>query len=317
MLLTLVTQAAAQDTQPSTSNDLTDAADTAGSGGIGGSETLGSEPEDYSLAFLRTQTVLIKPGQCQVDVGLSYAIAEDEFPVLLNNGDVVRGLIRQRLLLVPLEVRYGLTRRMQWFTQVPLGWSNTELSLPGYDEFDNKGGIGDIRAGLTMLLREPRPDCPSLTATFAFTAPTGNESFPLTLLTPEARLGEGFWALSASILSIHTYDPIILFYGLGARFRFEERFTDNLVVDPGGQYSYQLGVGFAVNEKVTLSGSFLGTYIVESRVNGQRLRGSILEPMRLRFSVTIARGCKIVEPFAEIGMTEDAAAANVGMVWTY
>ena len=139
----------------------------------------------------------------------------------------------------------------------------------------------------------------------------------MALLSPESRLGEGFWAASGNFLLVHTYDPVIVYYGLGVRFRFEEEFPGNQVVNPGGQYIYQLGVGFAVNDRVTLSTSFLGADIPEFRINGQRLQGSIQEPMRLRFAATIARPRNIVEPFAEIGMTDDASSATVGIIWTY
>jgi hypothetical protein len=110
---------------------------------------------------------------------------------------------------------------------------------------------------------------------------------------------------------------VVLYYGLGARYRFEEEFLGGIVVDPGEEYSYQLGVGFAANSRVTLSTTFLGSYIVEDRINSQRIEGSNLEPLRLRFAVTIQQPCRICEPFATIGMTDDAPGAHVGITWTY
>jgi hypothetical protein len=37
----------------------------------------------------------------------------------------------------------------------------------------------------------------------------------------------------------------------------------------------------------------------------------------MRFAATIANCGRIVEPFAEIGMTDDAPAASVGITWTF
>jgi hypothetical protein len=47
------------------------------------------------------------------------------------------------------------------------------------------------------------------------------------------------------------------------------------------------------------------------------VQGGILEPMQLRFAITCAQECKIVEPFAVIGMTQDAPSGRIGITWTY
>jgi hypothetical protein len=36
----------------------------------------------------------------------------------------------------------------------------------------------------------------------------------------------------------------------------------------------------------------------------------------MRLAVTMSKNCRIVEPFAEIPMTDDAAA-RIGVVWTF
>ena len=104
---------------------------------------------------------------------------------------------------------------------------------------------------------------------------------------------------------IHTYDPVVVFWGGGYRYLFEEDFLD-AQIRLGQQISYQLGVGFAVNERVTLSTSLLGLYVTETELNGVGIPGSMHDPIRMRFSLTSWRNCRIVEPFAEIGMTDTA-----------
>jgi len=49
-----------------------------------------------------------------------------------------------------------------------------------------------------------------------------------------------------------------------------------------------MGVGFAVNERITLSTAFVGSYVSEWRLDGQRLPGTVMEPLYLRFAVTMA-----------------------------
>ncbi len=285
-------------------------------------ERLGNEPEDYSLQFLRRQTVLLRQGQWQFDIGVWYSVSENDLPVFVNLPNnqvgVTDARFRNRLLLVPMELRYGLTERHQVFLNVPFGWAGSEFSFFGFDDFDNKGGIGDVRFGISSLLQQGGQGYPDIVGTLQATAPTGERGdFPvLTALVPDSRLGEGFWALTGSVLFIHTIDPVILFYGVGMRHRFEREFN-GVEFEAGQEFLYQFGTGFAINPWVTLSGMFIGSYIDENRVNGQRLQGTILEPMRLRFAVTVARGGQIIEPFAEIGMTDDAPRARVGMTVTY
>jgi hypothetical protein len=47
------------------------------------------------------------------------------------------------------------------------------------------------------------------------------------------------------------------------------------------------------------------------------VQGGALEPLSLRFAITCAQECKIIEPFAVVGMTDDAPRARIGITWTY
>lgn len=292
-----------------------------GSESVSGAESLGSEPENVGILFLRTQTVLLKPRQWQFDTGLSYTIAESDFPVAVVDGfgtvtGVTEGRIRQRLLMVPFEARYGLTRRIQLFLAAPVGYSNTETAYGGVDNYLDTGGIGDVSFGLSAQLI-PGTSCrPELVGTFGVTSPTGDASLATTLLTPEAALGEGFWGFTGNLLWVRNYDPVVVFYGVGANFRLDAEFS-GIQVDPGERFLYQFGVGFAVNRHLTLSGALLGSYWVEDRWDGVRVAGGIREPLRFRIAATIGKNCRIIEPFAEIGMTEEAPDSRIGITWTF
>ena len=85
-------------------------------------------------------------------------------------------------------------------------------------------------------------------------------------------------------------------------------------------------IGFAINPRVTVSATFLGSYIEEDRVNGIRIAGGIREPMYLRFGATISRhgkkdacqdGAKTIEPFLIFGLTEEAVDAAFGVSCIY
>ena len=293
-------------------------------------ETLGEAPEETKteLQFLRRDSVLLDPGEYQIDVTCQYLVDEADFVVAEIEDDVLRigeARRRQRLLLVPLEFRLGVCQDTQVFVNVPFGWSNAELSFLGRDEYSNVGGIGDVSAGITRVLLERDEIFPDVLGTLAFSAPTGRADIITSLSTPGSSLGEGFWTLAMDLTFIHTYDPVVVFYGFGYRHRFPNEFEGGIEVNPGKQALYRLGLGFAVNPRVTLSASFYGSYIGDDRINDVRVAGGIREPMYLRFAATIvrdkdqcgtARSKRTVEPFFRIGMTDEASDALVGVSWT-
>jgi hypothetical protein len=200
------------------------------------------------------------------------------------------------------------------FCNVPLGWSNTELSLYGSDDYDNSGGVGDVTTGATFLLRQCNND--SVVLTVAGTIPTGGNPYEQNLVFQGAALGEGFWALSADVLRIKTYDPVVVYYGVGTRQYFARDYNGS-ELKPGGEYRYQLGIGLAVSPRVTLSTRFSGAYVSEFRINDARIPGTLQEPMSIQLAATIAQKCSFVEPFVEFGVTDDAPASYFGIVWTY
>jgi hypothetical protein len=297
---------------------------TDGEGGLAEAEQLGREPEDNTLEFLRTETVLLKPGDTQCDVGLNYLLTETEFPILLaddmaNIVGVDEVSFRIRELTLPIEYRMGLHPRVQGFIGAPIGWSNTQLTLDTFEAFQNDGGFGDIDFGLTMQLHEATANKPYVIANISATAPTGGDPFSAAVgLAPTApSLGQGFWSVSGSLLCIKPYDPIVFFYGIGTERFFEREFV-GLEIRPGAQYTYNFGVGFAVNERVTLSTRFNGAYTEELEVNGERRFGTNAEPMSIRFSATISQPCdRLVEPFVEFGITDDAVSSFIGVTWTF
>jgi hypothetical protein len=313
---------------PDTSKDSTakpedDAKDSAAGEKKDGQEpqTFGRKPESNALQFLRQQDVLLAQGAWQFDTGLIYTLFENNFPLPLFDqvtGDVnnvVDGLVRRRLLYTPLAARYGLTRNIQLSATLPMGWSNTQLSTFGASDSTNKGGIGDLTAGASFHLLKSEDQLPDVIATMDFTAPTGVFSTPIFGQVPGSNLGQGFWAMSGSLLFIHRYDPVIVFYGGGIRHLFEREFN-GVLFSPGEQILYQFGVGFSVNDRVTFSTAFQGFYITNTQLDNVTIDGTNLEPISLRFAATIARNCRIIEPFVAIGATRSAPAVNFGLVVT-
>ncbi|EAQ80273.1 hypothetical protein [Blastopirellula marina] len=284
----------------------------------GADSSYGEELEDFNIQFLRSASVLLKPGQHQLDVGLVYAKNDYNAPISLAPSGVARVDFRQRSLFVPLAFRYGITERTQVSIAAPLGWANTEVSSVGlFDQSTSNGGIGDTELGVNYHLRKGcyQHLSPDVILSLGLTLPTGDGQFPFNGLT-DASLGNGVWATSIQLLCINRYDPVIVYYGVGYRHQYEDTILGQDIFF-GDQISYNLGVGFAVNDRITFSTSFLGIFQTETILNGVGVPGTLREPLRLRFAMTAYRCGKIIEPFAEIGMTPDAPDSVIGIVWTY
>ena len=292
-------------------------------GALSGAEKLGKEPEDNTLVFLRAETVLLKPGQSQFDIGMTYLITSNQFPILLVNDQTVVGVdevnFRSRQLVVPMEYRTGLLKRVQGFLGAPVGWANTQLEFNNQEGYFNDGGLGDVYFGLTAQLIDATPDCPYVIGTLSATAPTGNDPFTgaAAFASSAPALGQGFWSIQGQMLFIQEYDPCVIFYGGGVEGFFPHEYIGR-EFKRGMEYSYLFGIGFAVNERITLSSRFRGSYIDDLEVDGNRVLGSNIEPMTLRFAATISKPCKrLMEPFVEFGLTEEAVNSYFGITWTF
>jgi hypothetical protein len=286
-------------------------------------QKFGRAPEVNTMQFLRTQDVLLKEGEWQFDTGFAYVNFDNPFPAGVAgpgpNGELVGVLpahLRRRLIYTPLAFRYGWNKNLQVFGTLPIGFSNTQTSTLGNSIERNSGGFGDFTGGATLHLFPAQDDMADILGTLSVTAPTGQYTTPAFDVVPGSALGQGFWAIAGQLTFINQYDPIVVFYGVGLRHLFEREFNDILFA-AGEQFSYMMGVGFAVNDKVTLSCTMQAFYITNFLVRNQVVPGSNVEPVSLRFAATMDRRCKIIEPFVTIGATEYAPAFSLGITWTY
>jgi hypothetical protein len=299
----------------------------------GAPPTIGQAPEPPRPQFLRSQSILLDPGEYEFDITLQYSYDNSDFATAAIKGNLLlfgEANRRARLLTAPLEFRIGITPTCQGFVNVPFGWSDSEFAFAGDDVYTDAGGIGDVSAGIIRQLIEGDEHCPDVLATLAFSVPTGKSTLGTSLAVPGTALGEGFATTSIGLSFIQIYDPIVVFYGFGYRHRYENEFEGGFEVEPGKQVFYRYGIGFAVNPRVTLTAVFIGSYIAEDKVNGIRIGGTKREPMSIRLGATIARytkkkdeechdheGPKNVEPFVAYGLTDESIDAVFGISWTY
>ena len=117
------------------------------------------------------------PERCNTTWASSTTGSTLESPVVLPPGIVATRRLRRRDFLVPLNVRYGLTKDVELFAMLPVGLTALELSDSSGGTSTTKGGIGDLTAGLLYDLQTGKVGWPEMTASVRMTAPTGDAAF--------------------------------------------------------------------------------------------------------------------------------------------
>jgi hypothetical protein len=275
---------------------------------------LGEAPEDTSQLFLRQATVLMAPGEMQFDHGFTYSFSEVVTPVFLNDGSLAMERLRSRQWLVPFGIRLGVKENVQAFVDLPFGYAHIERADREQDDFAKTLGIGDLSAGLSFVLQSGEDEKPDVIGSVSFSAPTGDDPFGIGANDPA--LGTGFWGITGNINAVRSYDPVVLFGGVGYSHFFNRTFFGS-DIQLGESFFYSFGMGMGINEEITLSTALVGSYQTDTSFDGVRFPGSSTEPISLRMAITGTMfQCHIVEPFVRFGLTDDAANANFGIIIT-
>ncbi|MCP4702356.1 MAG: transporter [Gammaproteobacteria bacterium] len=267
------------------------------------SAVLGEEPdEDLRQIFLRQSTVLLKPGEKELDVSLSYT--RDEFANL-----------RVRQWNLPLSLRMGIRERLEGFVNVPIIWAQRQVFYQDSINKNDAAGIGDVGAGLKYLLKQQDSQWPDMIASLSFIAPTGDRSDPKN--PDDLSVGGGHWHLSTGLTLVKSYDPAVLFGGIGYTRTLKET-INGVETAPGNRFNYSFGMGFAINTQITMSGQFLGAYQSKSAWDGAKIPGSSREPMSLRTGLTyrMSKG-RYLEPAVTLGMNDDTSDAELMLSYTH
>lgn len=276
-------------------------------------EPIGEAPEDVSEIFLRQSNVLLQPGEGQIDFGLLYTWQEVRQPVVFSDGTVGVEMLRDRQLVVPVNVRYGVMDRLLVFAELPMGYAIFERADLERDNVTSRLGTGDLVAGFRYLLFEETTDCPDVIGSISVGAPIGNHAFHA---GDAAAIGSGFWSTNFGVSLIKSFDPIVLYSGYGYTHFFEAEHLGQSL-QPGELFNYSFGLGFAVNDSIVLSSEFVGGLQTYFYADGRRIPNSLTEPFSLRFAVTqVVCQDHFVEPYVILGLNSDAPDVQVGIFHT-
>jgi hypothetical protein len=252
--------------------------------------------------FLREQKVLIRRGELGLELSSFYSTdSRDQF---VGSGDAVAlAEVRTRLIESTLIVRYGLLDDLEVNVRVPFVWAEQEIDLGAARQRREDTGLGDIAAALRYQIWRERGATPDVVLEVETKSPTGDE--PL--------LGTGHWNVGGSISLVKTLDPVVMFGRLGYTLTLERDGRD-----PGHEVFYQLGIGYSLNERVSLSTQLIGAVVGHAEQDRRLVRRSNLDIISLQLGVTALLTRQLfVEPVVNFGLSKDAPDVIVGINLVY
>jgi Putative MetA-pathway of phenol degradation len=261
-------------------------------------ETEAEEARRALDIFLREQRVLFKRGELALELDTFYASdAKDQFIGVSSGTQLTKITTRSATaLFIP---RYGLLDNLELDLEIPSGWAEQEIDLGVTRIHRSDQGVGDIAGDLRYQLWPERGARPEVILELRGKSRTGGDTL----------LGTGHWNVEGGVSLVKTLDPVVFFGRLGYAATLERQ-----GVDPGDQVRYIMGMGYSLNDRVSLSMRVDGAYVGRTQAHGTAIPRSSLDIISLQFNVTTrATRNWFIEPFVNSGLTDDAPDAIVGI----
>lgn len=175
---------------------------------------------------------------------------------------------QRETLTASLGLRYGITSRLEADVRVPFIARRDRLTRQEVGSSTDQtntlklNGLGDVDFGLHYQLNRGNEGWPFFVANIRAQSDTGDGPYDVDP-EDEAPTGSGFWGVEPSLTVIYPSDPAVLFANVGYVHNFassvDQTFSSGSGavrverVDPGDSIRASFGVGFALNERLSLS----------------------------------------------------------------
>ncbi len=269
--------------------------------------------EDIRQVFLRESAVLLRPGQWESEVSFRYTRLQNSTIKSYVGGGVISS--ERRIFESQIVFRTSPVRDVEIFVNVPVRYASQRVERVeqgGVVKYQGSGwGVGDATAGVKYHLVHEGPATPDIILSVNGTAPTGDDPYDF---SPSAvTFGGGHWGVGAGVTAIKSFDPAVVFIGVDYAYRFPGDFLGG-TVSPGGVIGYNLGTGFALNDKLSLSGQLSGTVQAGNGTapGGIDVRQREQLMLRLAFTYQASQKCYL-EPSISMGLTDDSPDSIVGL----
>lgn len=277
-------------------------------------EQYGEERDEHApLDFLTGSTVLLSPGQFELDFGAAYTQSRSQYTL---GGYFEKSSYAARRLELRTSLRAGLYERVEGYLSVPVTYSSVEeVSTNEYVRDTDAWAVGDIGLGMQYQLIEESLARPAVSLTLDITAPTGRKRYNQAVNNWKDPLnnGSGHWSIAPGLAFVRSTDPAILFGGVNYR-RFFAETIDGYRVKPGWMISSYAGLGLALNDKLSVGSRLSYAYSSNLTADGKTIHGSDLDPLDLSVSASYRLSADwVVSPELTFGLNDDAGPATLAM----
>jgi hypothetical protein len=231
--------------------------------------------------------VLLRQGQVVVEPGLDFALVETDrvevagFTVLpaILVGNFTISQVERETLTAALTGRIGVTDRLEFEVRVPyVRRDDTETRRPigtgsNADETVNLdgNGLGDVEFAAHYQINDGSRGWPFFVGNLRAKSDTGTSPFDVDTDSSgnptELPTGTGFWSVQPSITAIMPTDPAVIFANLNYTWNISRNVGGFGDIDPGDTFGGSLGIGFALNEKLSISMAYDHIYVLKTTQN--------------------------------------------------
>lgn len=235
--------------------------------------------------------VLTRPGVLVVEPSVEYTHTDiNRFVVggvaILDTvlvGSIEATQADRDAITATLGMRYGVTNRIEAELRVPYMYrsdstTNTVVNSSNVAATTSLSdhGLGDIEGAVHWQVNDGAGTWPFLVANFRAKSTTGTGPFDVERnaqgIEEELATGSGFWGFEPSLTVIAPSDPAVFFVNLGYLWNVK-RSVDKQVannrtisdVDPGDAIRFGVGMGLALNEKVSFSVGYQHDWIMSTK----------------------------------------------------
>jgi len=242
-------------------------------------EPIGEAPEERTAEdiFLRTQRVLLGPGDMTIDFGLFYSESNSQSLVSVDGGTVL-ATVEQEAQFTTFQGRIGVGEETELFVGTSYFNQDSDVFF-GSQKLASAGrsGFGNVRFGVRHTLLKEGLGRPNVIATLDGRIPTGDTSY----------------AIGGGLSFVKSVDPVALFASVNYTHTFSEDFADVSLLEPEDRLDTSVGFALALNDTLSLSTSVSGVFTSATRFPNAVLRQQ--DGYSLGFGLTswLARGIYI------------------------
>ncbi|MCA6952907.1 transporter [Pectobacterium polaris] len=280
--------------------------------------TVEKKQEEYSapISYLSDYTVLLNPGETDVDFGFKYRTYKSTSSLPLQGPYQVSSYSVKKLYFY-VSPRFGVTENLSVWFNLPYTYTRIDdVSSNAWSRSAENGHVGDISTGVQYRILKESMDYPAITGSLSIGIPTGKKEFFEKLDSWKQPLNnsEGYWSITPAVSFVRIVDPVTFFGGIS----YEKTFETNKgreKIKVGDTASLYLGTGYSLNNISSFGSKFTYSWTDKMKYYGTTMKGtdSETELLSFYFSYLLSRKLSIMP---EVTFPLDSTGTTVGVTMT-